>query len=154
MILWVYRRETEGSFSLYSERSEKTADADGAAVFEVRLSPEASVEVRVFNALAESHWMLAAAPASSAPSGQWNFIAIRLEAGGPGQGKLTVRINEQTFDLASQSAGGGHPSSVELGPGDGMIDELAVYDRALSDHEIQTLYEMGVNRLGLSEGGW
>ncbi|NQT17289.1 MAG: protein kinase, partial [Planctomycetes bacterium] len=132
MTFWVYRRETEGSLDLYSERSETTADTEGAAVVDVNSTPEGSLEVRVFNPSAENGWAAAATPAGSLPADRWSFIAIRLEAAGPGQGKLTVRINEQAFVLASQSAAGSRPNRVELGPGDGMIDELAVYDRALT----------------------
>ena len=103
------------------------------------------------------HWMTVGTQAGSVPTNQWMFVAVRLVQGQKlNKGQLTIRINDRSYPFNMQmvyhdspkyaSVGSATGAAVDKnhGRGAGLIDELAIYQRALSDEEIETLYQMGL----------
>jgi hypothetical protein len=88
------------------------------------------------------------------PTGQWTFLAVRLMGGGVGKGHLTIRLNEKSYQSNHQMVRCGNSEYVSFGKAQGstndqnpdgsLMDEVAIYQRALSDEEIETLYQMGL----------
>ncbi len=142
---WVYHRKEGGLFRFYLEQGERTADAGAEPVFQIDVSHLSSLNTYACNTRATEQWMAARTPAGSMAPDCWNFIALRLRNGTSGGGELTTRINQESYTLTLQNVDCPHGNRTQLGPADGIIDELAIFDRALSDEEIQTLFERGSN---------
>ena len=75
-----------------------------------------------------------------------------MKEGGVGKGALRVTLNDATYDLATQKVERDVPSECDFVgykmPG-AVIDELTVFQRALSDDEIRALRELGRNNVPL-----
>jgi hypothetical protein len=77
------------------------------------------------------------------PRGQWYFAAVRLRNGGVDRGIVDIFVNGKRYEVPGQMMDA-HDSAFGVFRGKaGMIDEVAVYDRALSEDEIRILYELG-----------
>lgn len=78
------------------------------------------------------------------PGGQWNFVVVRLKDGGLDQGEILVTCNGKTVKAALQMQGGASTGYCVFGEGaEGMLDELLLLPRSLSDDEVQLLFELG-----------
>ena len=92
--------------------------------------------------------------AGSVPEQGWCFFAVTLRDGGVGRGTLQVTVNETTFPLNSQMVSAHDGSMVfdviGFKMSDAVIDELTVFQRALSDDEIRTLRKLGRNNVPLA----
>jgi hypothetical protein len=95
---------------------------------------------------APGDWMHAVSPAVKVSPGEWTFVAVTLENGAPGQGRVRLMLNDGMYDRPFQQVGGG-PSewiqdlaALKL---KGVLDELAVWDRALTEQELRELFALG-----------
>jgi hypothetical protein len=89
------------------------------------------------------NWKTAIAPLE-VPAGQWNFVAVRLKNGGLDQGELLVTCNDKTVEVPSQMEDASLTGYTIFGrSNEGMLDELLVLPRALSDDEVRLLYKLG-----------
>ena len=89
-------------------------------------------------------------------TGQWYHIGITVDASGnyifylngnsDGSGALTLPANTtESFKIGAYGASGG------LGRFDGLIDEVRIYNRALSADEISRLYNLKTNIVNRSQ---
>jgi len=140
---WVYVAEEGQLLRVYSEQGKKAAGPGHEPIQRMSIAPEACLELYAWNAGTEGHWMASRSPTAALAPRRWNFVAVRLRDGGAGEGQLTIRINGKSYASPFQSVDHERGREAQLGAGPGQIDELAVFDRALSDEEIETLYEMG-----------
>lgn len=148
---WVFPGEKAGRFTWYAERAGPGDGAGGESILGLGLTDESALHVLARNSRAKRNSMEATARTGGVPRGQWSFVAVRLQHGAPGEGLLTVRVNDTLQVLALQDSYDGRPAATVLGPAPARIDEVAVFGRALADEEIQTLYEMGANGQGLAK---
>ena len=125
-------------------------------LFVVSVPSERSIFVHAWNKDYDppNYWLGALTKVGSVPEQGWYFFAVTLRDGGVGRGTLQVTVNETTFPLNSQmvSAHDGRMVYDVIGfqMSDAVIDELTVFQRALSDDEIRTLRELGQNNVPLS----
>ena len=99
-----------------------------------------------------TNWLNVCTPAGAVPKG-WYFFAVTLKEGGVGKGALRVTLNDATYDLATQKVERDVPSECDFvgyKMSGAVIDELTVFQRALSDDEILALRELGRNNVPLS----
>jgi serine/threonine protein kinase len=146
---WVHVAKPGELFRIYSEQAEQSSAPGRETILRIDVAPEARVDVYARSRKTEAGWTAARTPEDSVQAG-WNFIAVRLRSGSAEAGNLTVRVNASSY--ASALHGVDHPQACrsQLGPANGSIDEVGVFDRALSDEEIQTLYEMGADGRGMT----
>jgi hypothetical protein len=74
---------------------------------------------------------------------QWHFVAIRVTDAASGEGTLAIRIDDESFTHDFQMFELNATGHGSLGAGNGVLDEVAIFDRALSDQEIDAMYEAG-----------
>ena len=72
------------------------------------------------------------------PRRQWYFAAVRLRNGGVDRGTVDIFVNGQKYEIPGQMMDAGR-AAFGVFQGAGKIDEVAVYNRALSDEEIRVL---------------
>lgn len=144
---WVRPARRAGLFRLYGEKAPGPPGGAALTIQQVDIRPDGAIDLHAWNALAAEHWARITTPEGTAAPDAWSFIALRLKKGPPGRCPLTIRVNERTSEHAFQSVD--HPSGTgaEIGPADGLIDELAIFGRALSDAEIQRIYRREVGGL-------
>jgi len=118
-------------------------DSAANTILRLDVTPDARVCLYARRADGEGSWTVAKTPPDSLPPGKWSFVAVRLENAASARQELTIRINDAEFVRAFQ-ANDERGTAAQLGPGHGVIDEVAVFKRALSDREIQAVYEAGV----------
>ncbi|MBU4272790.1 MAG: protein kinase [Planctomycetes bacterium] len=146
---WFNRRDKEHLW-IYSE-------AANGAIFAVEAEINGAIAVRSWHRERIGNWMEAKTPAGLVPANQWVFVAVRLIKGDQlDKGELTIRVNDSSYarnlqmaysdnsGFSSVGTGNGRWEDRTYGRGFGLVDELAVYQRALSDAEIETLYQMGL----------
>ena len=76
-------------------------------------------------------------------AGTWDGTTLRIYVNGTPEGSST-RQGTLTSTTATQAQiGRGHLSSLTLFPLDGRIDELSIYNRALTASEIQAIFNAG-----------
>jgi hypothetical protein len=153
-----FQRDDHSPLWIYSE-------GNPDIIYGIRALPDGSVQVCAYNDLfsggEDRNWLSGYAPSGAAPPNQWNFLAVRLNKGEAGKGELTIRVNDKTYQTNLQKTN--HPAGnlTLIGAtnlsihekvsrdGHSLIDELAVYQRALSDSQIESLYQMGMRGEGL-----
>jgi len=140
----VYPQKETGLLRFYLEESWQTADAGSEALFRIDVTHQSELAVYARNSSAPEPWMVARTPVGSMMRDRWNFIALRLHDGAAGTGEMTIRINHESYDCVLQIAEVPGGNQAQLGPVEGVVDEFTVFDRALSDAEIQTLLERGL----------
>jgi hypothetical protein len=92
-------------------------------------------------------WQRTATPPASLPD-DWFFVAVSLADTGEQESALRIVINDKTYRRSQQRmAQVSNPLIDALGYGlcGGTIDEVAVFQRALSDAEITTIRKLGQN---------
>ena len=62
-------------------------------------------------------------------------------------------VRHESTDYASIGSAREADASEKYGPGSGVIDEMAIYQRALSEPEIATIYQMGFRGESLAATG-
>ncbi|HYI35074.1 MAG TPA: hypothetical protein VEX39_00585, partial [Thermoleophilaceae bacterium] len=80
--------------------------------------------------------------------GEWFFLAVRLDGGAAGRGRYRVRVDRTANkDIELQMAKGTPAARRDVFGLDlaGAVDELAVWQRALSDEELDRLYRAGTD---------
>lgn len=90
------------------------------------------------------------------PSGQWIHVAghrttseLRLYVNGVAVATDSLGLDSVQVDLLPQ-IGRGEPQGAELHPFGGLIDEVRIYDRALSDAEVAELFALRSGLVGSS----
>ena len=147
---WV-KRKNKKHLWIYTENSA------AGIIFGLNASPDGVIFVNSWHRERVGNWMKAYSPKRSAPANQWVFVAVRLVQGQKlNKGQLTIRINNRSYPFNMQMVYHDSPKYALVGAsgtafvdnrrglGAGLIDELAIYQRALSDEEIETLYQMGL----------
>ena len=123
-------------------------------VFEMSIPPERSVHVNAWNRdLLPKYWKDARISSGAVPAG-WFFVAVALTDGEVDKGKLRIVIDDKIQSRTSQMVAT-NDSPVDL-VGNNMagavIDELTVFQRALSDEEIAAVRALGLKGTSLDPG--
>ena len=132
----------------------RSSDADGRSpLFLLGVGTGCDFHVHAWNKdYPPTNWLNVWTPAGTVPKG-WYFFAVTMKEGGVGKGALRVTLNDATYDLATQKVERDVPSECDFVgykmPG-AVIDELTVFQRALSDDEIRALRELGRNNVPLA----
>ena len=92
------------------------------------------------NAWSDS-WKGGQPPGLVLPRGQWYFAAVRLRNGDVDRGIVDIFVNGKRYEVPGQRMDAPAAEFGEFRGKAGRIDEVAVYDRALSDNEIRILSE-------------
>ena len=85
-------------------------------------------------------------PAVKISPGEWTFVAVTLENGAPGKGRGRLMLNDGIWDRPIQQVGGDYPDAIQdfvAGNLKGVLDELAVWHRALTKQELRQLFAKG-----------
>ena len=91
-------------------------------------------------------WRHAKSPVNVWPPGKWAFLAATLRGGDVDRGVVQIRINDVKYDQPSQRADNPVQGHIMLGQDRSqydagcLVDEVAVFSRALSDAELDVLY--------------
>ncbi len=121
----------------------------GESVFALGFSPERGLSVSAWNfGSTPDLWRGGATEPGTVPDAGWSFLAVSLVDGGIDKGTLRVNINDRRYNLTSQMIDSERTAKVDqIGQSlvKAVIDELAVFQRALSDDEITTIRELGMN---------
>jgi hypothetical protein len=87
-------------------------------------------------------------------SGEWSFVVARYREAEPGQGVLDLWVNDSLTASGPFPRTDNHANVCShigrLGQRLALLDELTVFHRALSDQEIQQLYQMGLDGISLA----
>lgn len=138
IVAWVKKASAKEDLILYREYADY-----GPILYELDfIEAVGRMRVKCWNRHKQDHWVHVDFPARIGAD-QWHFVAITLKDGAVGRGKLTLSLDDKTFThefqmLHLQSQGYG-----SLGAGTGELDEVAFFDRALSQEEIRSLYKKG-----------
>lgn len=92
-------------------------------------------------------WLHTSALAAKMTPGEWVFVAVTLENGIPGKGRLQLMLNDRFAERSLQQIGGVPLEGIQDLAAlklEGVFDELAVWDRALTDQELRTLFALGL----------
>lgn len=111
--------------------------------------PDQVVWVTAWNAGHEKYWLNVKTNAGVIPQDEWFFFAVSLAEGATSTGKLRVIVNDTVIPLSSQMVKQeteGWSDLVGLGMKGAVIDELAVWRRALSDEELADLRTRGATK--------
>jgi len=73
------------------------------------------------------------------PHDEWSFVVVRLRDGGVDAGTIDAFINGTRCEFPGQQMGANESAFGVFSGAAGKLDEVAVYDRALTDDEIVTL---------------
>jgi hypothetical protein len=93
------------------------------------------------------NWIHAQTPDNVFSSDQWFFVAVRFRETTDENERLTITVNERSFKLPSQKVAYDSQDFSRIGGGTnaiGMLDEFVLYDRMLSDQEVDALYRGGL----------
>jgi 5-formyltetrahydrofolate cyclo-ligase len=136
------------------------SDYDGGILAKIAVAKEGNVFATATNIHRKNGVFFVPEPSTPlgiVPPNQWTFVALTLTDGDVDKGKLRITVNDKSYDSKLQKiqGPGTDKRSCRLGHGDssckGMIDEVGFYDRALSDAEINTIYQMGLDGENLAE---
>jgi hypothetical protein len=138
---WVYRAKEESRLDLYSEWHP-------GIVAEISLrggNGRGYVWLHMWNRHTPGYWCpVAKSPPGSVSSDQWAFIAVTVRNAGQQEGTASVTVNGCCFDLPIQGIDNANLGFATVGGDKGqIIDEMAIFPRALSDEKIKALYELG-----------
>ena len=100
-------------------------------------------------------WWRRAATDDPVPDQDWFFVAVSLTDGVLDGGKLSVFINDRRYILMSQMVDAPSDEVADLvgwNTSGAVIDELAVFQRALSDPEIMAIRTLGLNGTAFGPG--
>jgi hypothetical protein len=99
----------------------------------------------MWNEHTPGYWTpIATSPPGSIPSDQWAFFAVAVRNAAQEAGKASVTVNDLTFDLPIQGIDNANVGFATIGGDKGqIIDELAIFPRALSDEELKAIYGLG-----------
>jgi formylglycine-generating enzyme required for sulfatase activity len=117
---------------------------------------EPAVQVGAWNVHTKgNNWMHVITPGIPALLKQWCFVAVTYEEAEAGSGGLTIHVNDKSFEMPFQKVEYTSPKQYAIIGGGtvptvGIIDEFAIFKRALSEEEIRTLYQMGLKGQSLS----
>jgi len=118
-------------------------DADGGEVYALGLHGFVDIRSRNHRRRLDQQWSRTRVSPNLTPFGKWFFVAVSLRDGGVGKGILSVRVDDVHYNVDSQMAD--HPDAgyAELVGKGTRIDEIAIFEQALSDEEIRQIYEYG-----------
>jgi hypothetical protein len=92
-----------------------------------------------------SDWVHATALDADISPGEWVFVAVSLENGAPGKGRLQLMLNDRFAEKSLQQVGG-EPlettqdiAALKL---EGVFDELTVWHRALTEQELREVFAL------------
>jgi formylglycine-generating enzyme required for sulfatase activity/serine/threonine protein kinase/Leucine-rich repeat (LRR) protein len=126
-------------------------DRPGGGVFRIGLPPERTVHVGAWNgAKRPDSWGRANTKESVIPEREWYFLAVTLSGGGTEKGEIRVTVNGAVVDVVDFSMqmvdSDRHGLVDMLGHGmtDCVLDEVAIFQRALTDQEIAAMRALGL----------
>jgi uncharacterized protein (TIGR03067 family) len=131
----------------YSIKPQGAPDSKGSN-FHIICQPGAHIYSAAWN---EDHkpslWVHEDTDADLFQTGEWFFLAVRLEKGTAGKGRYRITVGDQTLERNLQMMKNSQVDSlidVHFYNAPGLLDELGVWTRALSDEEIARLRERGL----------
>ncbi len=122
---------------------------DGRAVYELTIDSWQALALQVRDTRRpgipsnEGHTPLKALSAN-----QWTFLAVRLATSGINNLVVTAQINEQNCNLMLPAMIHTTGDYATVGGFRGIVKELSIFDRALTDREIHDLYMLGAKWRG------
>jgi uncharacterized membrane protein len=98
-----------------------------------------------WNGALEQPWIHAISGTLKVLPQEWLFVAATLEDGGPGKGRLRLMMNDSIWERPFQQIGGSLEGMQDIAAWhlDGVLDEFAVWDRALTEQELRELFALG-----------
>jgi hypothetical protein len=136
---------------VYTEEGTGRTGSKEETIAQISVDPLGRIEVSAANEQVHDRWRTATTPTNSFPSGQWNFIAVTLRKVVADRGILDVTVNGECYTRQLQQVNSDPGTAAQIGPGAGWVDEIAIYDRALSGEEIRTLREIGISGHSLAD---
>ena len=145
---WIKRKDDDHLW-MYTETA-------AGIIFGVNAAKTGAISVSAWRRDKPGNWMGTSTTAGLVPADKWTFVTVRMSKGKKESSPLTIRVNDKSYqhelqrvhhdamDYASIGAATGAGGDKKNGRGAGMIDELSIYRRALSDEEIETIYQMGL----------
>jgi hypothetical protein len=136
---WVKRTDLANSWAVYTCMS-KDYPTSEAPCFNFFCTNH--LYVGAWNAA--SDWLHASALDGKMSPGEWVFVAVTLENGAPGKGRLQLMLNDRFAERSLQQVGG-VPSlegvqdlaALKL---EGVFDELTVWQRTLTEQELREVF--------------
>jgi serine/threonine protein kinase/formylglycine-generating enzyme required for sulfatase activity len=153
------RKVSAGPANLYLTcRTPGGAPDTRSSHFVVANYREGRIAVEAYNpGLGGEKWRRSSTDKETIPEKGWFFVAASLSDGVADGGKLRVFINDRQYSFNSQLAES-NPSDKDLvdligcNTSGAVIDELAVFQRALSDEEIAAVRALGLKGTPLNVG--
>lgn len=144
------RREYTISFWIFREAAGKIGYSEFAEHGDILYSFGHSTSLNAWNRFAKpDSWKGGRASEESTPVGKWFFLAAAFKAEREHEGTARVMVDDRLFFLPTQSVDNSFPGFGAVEGTDAKIDEMMVFDRALSDSELRDLYE----RRNMKAGG-
>jgi hypothetical protein len=143
IVAWVNKASADEDLILYREYGYSKDGVRGPILYETDfIEPSGRMRAKCWNGNKPDHWVHVNSPAKVAAE-QWHFVAITLSDAVAGRGTLTLTIDDESFSHDFQVFDLKYKGHGSLGAGRGVLDEVAIFDRALSREEIQALYAKG-----------
>jgi WD40 repeat protein len=142
---WVKLANLNKSWNLYSVINADYPTTTLQARFTLVRQPESYLFAAVWNDVLAKPWMATTSGEHKVLPEEWLFVAAALEEGGPGKGHLRLVLNDRIWEKPFQQIGGSLDGIQDFAALnlDGVLDELAVWDRALTEQELRELFAVG-----------
>jgi hypothetical protein len=142
---WVHSNGLAGPYVIYQVLGEKFP-AQIEPRFHLRLDRGADamhVYAAAWNGLAANKWVHVTSAPKLVHANQWTFLALVLSDADASHGRLRIVVDDRVIERDFQKIGMDRLDVIDVIARtlNGAIDELAVWQRALSRDEVQRVYQ-------------
>jgi hypothetical protein len=146
---WVNSNGSTGPQEIYAAMG-RQFPAKNAPRFHFRIGGNAEARhifTAAWNGLSANPWIGVASAPGLVRADQWTFVAVTFQFDGTSQGQLRMYVGDRVMKRAFQTIGGEKFDVVDVVGWNlnGTIDELVVWQRALSDEELIEIYRKAPN---------